>query len=354
MLQLTRHNAAQFKRRCVGRRAARGTCAGCRRLWPCCAAGGRAPPGTSAAVPPPPVTPLPGLPPPRHACRDPNFPSVDSGILIPGVHPGSPAERAGLRAGDCIIGGWVGGRVGLEGGRGSWGGAGACSRAAREARAARRLLAPRCPSLTPFTDLAGWPPTPCSSLPSPARRLCRQGRRRGDHRRADQGAGPAHWAAAGAARGAAGRRGGGDPGGGGGGRRPRPLTGRMVHAPALRACAGGGWPRRVGAAAPAWREPTARMLPAVSISFFQSSSCRHLLPAHSCQGNKEQLIRSQVVAPAQHQNRTGAAACQPRPASASRQHPIPHLSLRPQGGSACQGFQCKGQQRGNTRPDPAA
>ncbi|EFN59628.1 hypothetical protein CHLNCDRAFT_18457, partial [Chlorella variabilis] len=37
--------------------------------------------------------------------RDPSFPSVEAGILVPGVHPGSPAERAGLRSGDCIIGG---------------------------------------------------------------------------------------------------------------------------------------------------------------------------------------------------------------------------------------------------------
>jgi S1-C subfamily serine protease len=39
--------------------------------------------------------------------RDPNFPAVSSGILVPGIHPGSPAERAGLRAGDCIVGRWL-------------------------------------------------------------------------------------------------------------------------------------------------------------------------------------------------------------------------------------------------------
>lgn len=36
--------------------------------------------------------------------RDPAFPRVEAGILVPGVHLGSPAERAGLRPGDCIIG----------------------------------------------------------------------------------------------------------------------------------------------------------------------------------------------------------------------------------------------------------
>lgn len=37
--------------------------------------------------------------------RDPNFPGVQGGILVPQVHPGSPADKAGLKAGDIIIGG---------------------------------------------------------------------------------------------------------------------------------------------------------------------------------------------------------------------------------------------------------
>ncbi|GAB4816218.1 hypothetical protein N2152v2_003264 [Parachlorella kessleri] len=36
--------------------------------------------------------------------RDPNFPNVSAGILIPQVYPGSPADKAGLKAGDIIIG----------------------------------------------------------------------------------------------------------------------------------------------------------------------------------------------------------------------------------------------------------
>lgn len=36
--------------------------------------------------------------------RDPNFPDVASGILIPHVHPGSPADKAQLKPGDIIVG----------------------------------------------------------------------------------------------------------------------------------------------------------------------------------------------------------------------------------------------------------
>ncbi|KAK3275766.1 hypothetical protein CYMTET_16125, partial [Cymbomonas tetramitiformis] len=35
--------------------------------------------------------------------QDPSFPDVKKGVLIPQVHPGSPAEKGGLRAGDVIV-----------------------------------------------------------------------------------------------------------------------------------------------------------------------------------------------------------------------------------------------------------
>lgn len=36
--------------------------------------------------------------------RDPEFPEVDGGVLVPHVYGGSPAEKAGLRPGDVIVG----------------------------------------------------------------------------------------------------------------------------------------------------------------------------------------------------------------------------------------------------------
>ena len=135
--------------------------------------------------------------------RDANFPTVAAGILVPGVQPGSPAERAGLRAGDVIIGARA---AGCRGG-GLY--AVVCC------TPAELLL----PANTPFShtsrfQLAGFQScaqtAPCRAsncarrctVPCLTPRLWRPAAARGgDHPSIDPGAGAAHWQAAAAASG---------------------------------------------------------------------------------------------------------------------------------------------------------